>query len=203
MTDARFAGVSTDEQIEFQLDLPILRGGDAVGRLGTELLLEADGDSGQDDENPEDFETDGSILNEEDNTVLSLQSVNESDISAGSFNLREIDGAKFNEIKFLLTNARSLSPKINSFVDCVDMVGADITVVTESWLADGTQLEEDLRELEYGTDLCVVHKNRPVRPSSRRRTAGGGVAIIYNKTCLLYTSPSPRDLSTSRMPSSA
>ena len=24
-----------------------------------------------------------------------------------------------------------------------------------------------------------------------------------NKTCLLYTSPSPRDLSTSRMPSSA
>ena len=26
---------------------------------------------------------------------------------------------------------------------------------------------------------------------------------LYNKTCLLYTSPSPRDLSTSRMPSSA
>ena len=26
---------------------------------------------------------------------------------------------------------------------------------------------------------------------------------IKNKTCLLYTSPSPRDLSTSRMPSSA
>ena len=25
----------------------------------------------------------------------------------------------------------------------------------------------------------------------------------YNRTCLLYTSPSPRDLSTSRMPSSA
>ena len=25
----------------------------------------------------------------------------------------------------------------------------------------------------------------------------------YNKPCLLYTSPSPRDLSTSRMPSSA
>ena len=26
---------------------------------------------------------------------------------------------------------------------------------------------------------------------------------VSNKTCLLYTSPSPRDLSTSRMPSSA
>ena len=29
------------------------------------------------------------------------------------------------------------------------------------------------------------------------------VTIKTNKTCLLYTSPSPRDLSTSRMPSSA
>ena len=28
-------------------------------------------------------------------------------------------------------------------------------------------------------------------------------AVIANQACLLYTSPSPRDLSTSRMPSSA
>eukprot|EP00831_Metopus_contortus_P036502 TRINITY_DN28872_c0_g1_i3.p1 TRINITY_DN28872_c0_g1~~TRINITY_DN28872_c0_g1_i3.p1 ORF type:complete len:104 (-),score=7.29 TRINITY_DN28872_c0_g1_i3:99-410(-) len=36
---------------------------------------------------------------------------------------------------------------------------------------------------------------------------GGGISLldnyVLNKTCLLYTSPSPRDLSTSRMPSSA
>ena len=30
-----------------------------------------------------------------------------------------------------------------------------------------------------------------------------GDRVIYSKYCLLYTSPSPRDLSTSRMPSSA
>jgi len=30
-----------------------------------------------------------------------------------------------------------------------------------------------------------------------------GHAFIWTKACLLYTSPSPRDLSTSRMPSSA
>ena len=39
------------------------------------------------------------------------------------------------------------------------------------------------------------------------RTAGGGTGkaadIDEFDTCLLYTSPSPRDLSTSRMPSSA
>ena len=81
MTDAGFAGTSTDEQINFQLDRPILRAEDAVGRLGTELLLEAEGDGGQDDENPEEHESEGTNLNEEDNTILSLQSLNESDIS--------------------------------------------------------------------------------------------------------------------------
>ena len=32
---------------------------------------------------------------------------------------------------------------------------------------------------------------------------GYGVVKVVRKVCLLYTSPSPRDLSTSRMPSSA
>ena len=32
---------------------------------------------------------------------------------------------------------------------------------------------------------------------------GAKVVVNYFNTCLLYTSPSPRDLSTSRMPSSA
>ena len=30
-----------------------------------------------------------------------------------------------------------------------------------------------------------------------------GDVVVFTHTCLLYTSPSPRDLSTSRMPSSA
>ena len=33
--------------------------------------------------------------------------------------------------------------------------------------------------------------------------ANGASCVLHNKDCLLYTSPSPRDLSTSRMPSSA
>ena len=48
-------------------------------------------------------------------------------------------------------------------------------------------------------------------PSHLAPTAGGlspdlvviGNAVRADNTCLLYTSPSPRDLSTSRMPSSA
>ena len=38
---------------------------------------------------------------------------------------------------------------------------------------------------------------------ARQRKAREGRNPATGKTCLLYTSPSPRDLSTSRMPSSA
>ena len=37
----------------------------------------------------------------------------------------------------------------------------------------------------------------------KKRNLGGGEDILVIDNCLLYTSPSPRDLSTSRMPSSA
>ena len=60
----------------------------------------------------------------------------------------------------------------------------------------------------------IYHENGPPPASPRRRAAI--VAIVANPfagswqadlqssmDCLLYTSPSPRDLSTSRMPSSA
>ena len=61
------------------------------------------------------------------------------------------------------------------------------------------------------------HSNRMERQRARRKmdatsrdANGNGVAdkregkdIAHKKPCLLYTSPSPRDLSTSRMPSSA
>ena len=36
-----------------------------------------------------------------------------------------------------------------------------------------------------------------------RRVAEGAEVLVRKWHCLLYTSPSPRDLSTSRMPSSA
>ena len=46
---------------------------------------------------------------------------------------------------------------------------------------------------EFGVSMT------PARESVRRLVAEGALSM----SCLLYTSPSPRDLSTSRMPSSA
>ena len=44
----------------------------------------------------------------------------------------------------LNTNARSLCPKIGSLVDCFSELKAAIGVVTETWLADGVSLQEDI-----------------------------------------------------------
>ena len=45
--------------------------------------------------------------------------------------------------------------------------------------------------------------NLVFEPAEVTISAGESVHFVNNMLCLLYTSPSPRDLSTSRMPSSA
>ena len=52
---------------------------------------------------------------------------------------------------------------------------------------------QDLEDAIFDKTLQKLYMN-PVNPDLR---------LNYINTCLLYTSPSPRDLSTSRMPSSA
>ena len=61
----------------------------------------------------------------------------------------------------------------------------------------------------YAQVIAVVNKH--AKPTDTMVTAAGGLPgetiknwrVKASNTCLLYTSPSPRDLSTSRMPSSA
>ena len=60
---------------------------------------------------------------------------------------------------FLNTNARSLSPKINSLIECFDEMDASVAIVTETWLTDGGGLEEDLDMLEAGSGLGSVVLN--------------------------------------------
>ena len=40
------------------------------------------------------------------------------------------------------TNARSLKPKMNSFVECFKEMEAHVAIVTETWLQDGLELED-------------------------------------------------------------
>ena len=92
-------------------------------------------------------------------------------------------------------------------------------------MADVDSLENGLRAAELGCDWVgttlygytedtaqqcppafdLLPPLRAELPSSVRLICEGGIASPADArlACLLYTSPSPRDLSTSRMPSSA
>ena len=76
------------------------------------------------------------------------------------------------------TNARSLCPKINSFLDSFEEMNCNISIVTETWLTDGQSLDEDLADLEHGGGVKFLVKNRC--PGSRG-VSHGGVAIAFKK----------------------
>ena len=64
-------------------------------------------------------------------------------------------------------------------------------VVQETWLVALQNRSHPVRNLQAWLGGVVRNRARQLRRGEERRR------------CLLYTSPSPRDLSTSRMPSSA
>ena len=86
------------------------------------------------------------------------------------------------------------------------IVNKDSKVLVQGFTgSEGTFHSEQM--IEYGTNVvCGVtpgkggstHLNKPVYNSVQEAVTNEDV-----NTCLLYTSPSPRDISGSRMPSSA
>jgi len=59
------------------------------------------------------------------------------------------------------------------------------------------------RSGDYGRTWAPIFDDQPTGSIGAIAIAPSDRRIIYVGSCLLYTSPSPRDLSTSRMPSSA
>ena len=57
---------------------------------------------------------------------------------------------------------------------------AVIAVITETWLADGKTLDEDVTDLSLGAGIGFIYRNRPQGPSG---VAHGGVAISYKNSC--------------------
>ena len=93
---------------------------------------------------------------------------------------------------------------------CLLKSGEDIiTDITEMRTSDAP----DSRVVGYFMDKpCVVKMRNPQAQQSDGNTQKAGFEVSLfpwmplsaeTRICLLYTSPSPRDLSTSRMPSSA
>ena len=74
------------------------------------------------------------------------------------------------------------------------------------WIADiqdklGERVAEEIGATYVHLD--VVNEEEWISVVELIASQGQGLHYVMNNACLLYTSPSPRDLSTSRMPSSA
>ena len=84
---------------------------------------------------------------------------------------------------------------IQSKFNIVDLAGSERQSKTG---ATGTRLQQANNINKSLTNLGIVIET--LAKNAEKKT---NAFVPYRNSCLLYTSPSPRDLSTSRMPSSA
>ena len=89
---------------------------------------------------------------------------------------------------FNLTNARSLAPKIDSFVENFHERDTDLCVVTEMWLTeDAGLLADGSVDLRLRECIGALHCGR----GGGRR--GGGVGIFYRLARMSVVDISPKD----------
>lgn len=84
----------------------------------------------------------------------------------------------YNTLKFAVTNARSLCPKLHSMADSFAELGLDFMIVTETWFGSTKLHRKSINDFgdEHGVDL--ITKNRPTR--------GGGVCIAYRRSAATF-----------------
>ena len=87
---------------------------------------------------------------------------------------------KDNEIHFVLTNARSLLPKITALIDMIHELDLTFAANTEMWFKGGMQLKQELTDIELAADIKFVCRNRPGRGAQRK---GGGALAFRSSLC--------------------
>ena len=89
------------------------------------------------------------------------------------------------------TNARSLRPKMASFIDSFNELETNIAIVTETWFKDGEALDQESENLLLGHGIKMVTKSRV---PGRNGVAHGGVAIFVKDNEMrlkVYNFPNP------------
>ena len=96
------------------------------------------------------------------------------------------------------------------FTAMLDRVKTEVvTILSKVQIREESEVEDLERrqqEASQQQELEMQHAAAEAQASAQEQTPNDGTATYVReapKVCLLYTSPSPRDLSTSRMPSSA
>ena len=97
------------------------------------------------------------------------------------------------ELNIANTNARSIRPKIKSFVQCFINLSLTFAIITETWLAHGSRLENTTESLLLGHGLAIHYLNRP--PSINGVTHGGVAIVLKNDVCSasVFSFPNPNN----------
>ena len=83
----------------------------------------------------------------------------------------------------ITANARSVVLKMDCFLDYLSELDASIAFLTETWLSDTPELQNDLEDLHLGTGYGLICKNRP---QNDRRYSAGGVAIAFKSSQITF-----------------
>ena len=77
------------------------------------------------------------------------------------------------------TSARSLTPKIDSLIECFSELEVDIAVVTETWMRTGEELDRNLQDLSLGSGIGALFRNRA---PNARGVAHGRVGVFFRQS---------------------
>ena len=99
---------------------------------------------------------------------------------------------------------KELAKELKRYNDHLATAYVPITDYTTESLKDNKEYQEFIKALDDGKEITIAEGSIITIPFASNFLVALKDALTYLfSTCLLYTSPSPRDLSTSRMPSSA
>ena len=88
--------------------------------------------------------------------------------------------AGIDDFMIINTNARSLCPKAQSFIDCFTELDVNLAIVTETWFGDSPDLQADLDDLLHATGIATIARNRPPKDG----VSYGGVAVCYRASMM-------------------
>ena len=88
----------------------------------------------------------------------------------------ENKAGKHDDFVIINTNARSLCPKVDSFIDNFNELEASLAVITETWMNPEADLETDLEDLALGAGIGMLVR---CRPPSANGVSYGGVAVAF------------------------
>ena len=108
----------------------------------------------------------------------SISSQSDNDSGSKSHDFTKKKTTKLTRLSLIYTNARSLYPKINSLIDCMNETDAHVAIVTESWLKDGQGLKEMTEELREGSGFGLLCRNRTPNANG---VAYGGVSLLWKE----------------------